>query len=298
MLDIRKLTYLEAVHRYKSFTRASEALYVSQPTISEAVFSLEKKFGVKLITRTSKKIFFTPEGEQLIQQIRHILKLCDETEAMLNDFSVSANQQLRIGISWAISTFLIPHIYSRFLLDHPNANLQFSEGDMYANINELRNDTLDLAYNALPTAAEADDMELIAISSSHLHAAIPSDHPYAKLTTISLDLLAAEKLVIMGATSRSAVVLMDAFDRLELSPEIAFSCNHYSCFYEVLNIQGYIGILNVMDGQPLPRRRGITLRPITNVDSIPIGFLRKKGKYVSRLERDFVSFVSEIYPSR
>ena len=64
MLDLKRLHYLDAVYRYRNFTRASEELFVSQPAISAAVSSLEKQLGVKLIMRTPKAVEFTDEGEQ------------------------------------------------------------------------------------------------------------------------------------------------------------------------------------------------------------------------------------------
>lgn len=66
MLDLKRLQYLDAVYRYRNFTRASEELFVSQPAISAAVSSLEKQLGVKLIVRTPKAVEFTDAREQFI----------------------------------------------------------------------------------------------------------------------------------------------------------------------------------------------------------------------------------------
>lgn len=297
MLDLKKLSYLEAVYNCKSFTKASETIFVSQPTISAAISSMEQDFGVKLISRSSKNVIFTAEGNLFVQQIQRILSLCNETEQMMKDLSSSANQHLRIGISQATSTFLLPKIFSKFMNDHPNAKLQFTEGDMYTHIEALKNESLDLVYNALPTIYEAENLDTIEVSSSRLHVIVPSSHSYAKLKRIPLELLAKKNLAVLGTTSRTATSLINAFDRAGIQPEIAFSCNHYSCLIEVLIACDYIGIMNVMEGQPFPHYRGFTLRPIVGVDPIPMGVIFPKNKYMSKLGRDFISFVKNTYQS-
>lgn len=298
MLDLKKMTYLYAVYRYNGFTKASEALYVSQPTISAAISSLEQELGIKLISRSSKNLTFTPEGELFIQHIQRIITMCDETEKMMRDLSSSVGQHIRFGISQAVSSFLIPQLYSQFMAENPRAQIQLAEGDMYTQIELLQNESLDLVYNALPDEIDADDLTSIPVSSSTLHAVIPSMHPAAKLKKVSLELLAKEELAILGAPSRTSSALLNAFERARLIPNISFSCNHYSCLIEVLNICNYIGIVNVMDGQPFPKFRGFVLRPIAGIDPIPMGFTYKKDKYLSKLCRNLISFVSQIYEPR
>ena len=62
MLNLRHLQYLNAVYQYKNFTQAGDSLFVSQPTISAAINTLESDLGVKLIERSSKRVIFTYEG--------------------------------------------------------------------------------------------------------------------------------------------------------------------------------------------------------------------------------------------
>ena len=101
MLDIKRLQYLEAVYRYKNFTRASEECFVSQPAISAAITALEKELDIKLIVRDSKKVTFTAEGEQFMLRVSRILKECREAERLAADLFGSGNQTLRLGLHGA-----------------------------------------------------------------------------------------------------------------------------------------------------------------------------------------------------
>ena len=90
MLNLRHLQYLNAVYQYKNFTQAGDSLFVSQPTISAAINTLESDLGVKLIERSSKRVIFTYEGEQFMQWVQKILLLCQEAESATRDLSDSA----------------------------------------------------------------------------------------------------------------------------------------------------------------------------------------------------------------
>lgn len=114
MLDIKRLRYLEAVYRYKNFTRASEELFVSQPAISAAVNAMERELGIKLIVRNSKEVTFTFEGEQFMLHAIRILKECDEAEQLMSDLSNTGNRTLHLGVSPTLGARLLPHLYSEF----------------------------------------------------------------------------------------------------------------------------------------------------------------------------------------
>lgn len=90
MFNFKHLLYFNAVYQYKNFTQAGDSLFVSQPTISAAINTLESDLGVKLIERSPKNVLFTYEGEQFILWVRKILSLCQEAETAMRGLSDSA----------------------------------------------------------------------------------------------------------------------------------------------------------------------------------------------------------------
>ena len=81
MLDIKKLQYLEAVYRHRSFTRASEELFVSQSAISMSIKSLEEELGVRLVERDNRFIALTKAGETLREEAEQLLSAADTAAA-------------------------------------------------------------------------------------------------------------------------------------------------------------------------------------------------------------------------
>ena len=71
-MNLRDLRYLVAIAHHRHFGRAAEACFVSQPTLSSAVKSLEDQFGVLIVERGSRFRGFTPEGERILDWARRI----------------------------------------------------------------------------------------------------------------------------------------------------------------------------------------------------------------------------------
>ena len=163
MLNLKRLQYLDAVYQYKNFTQASEALYVSQPAISSAVQALEEELGVRLVVRSSKGVTFTYEGEQFMIWARRILSTCEAAENAMRDLAGTAEQRLRLGISHVLTNPIVPMIFSTFLREHPKAQIYLNEGSMNKHVEMVTGEMLDLAYNAFPTAPEAEELEIVRI---------------------------------------------------------------------------------------------------------------------------------------
>ena len=202
MLNLKRLQYLDAVYQYKNFTQASEALYVSQPAISSAVQALEEELGVRLVVRSSKGVTFTYEGEQFMIWVRRILSTCEAAENAMRDLAGTAEQRLRLGISHVLTNPIVPMIFSTFLQEHPKAQIYLNEGSMNKHVEMVTGEMLDLAYNAFPTAPEAEELEIIPMGTMEIHAVLHPEHPLARLDRIPLALLGEEKLIMMDAQSK------------------------------------------------------------------------------------------------
>ena len=194
-----------------SFTKAAEELNFSQSGISHAISSLEEELGVRLVVRSSKGVTFTYEGEQFMIWARRILSTCEAAENAMRDLAGTAEQRLRLGISHVLTNPIVPMIFSTFLREHPKAQIYLNEGSMNKHVEMVTGEMLDLAYNAFPTAPEAEELEIIPMGTMEIHAVLHPDHPLARLDRIPLDVfvlaLAGEWLIYENASYYPSSVL-------------------------------------------------------------------------------------------
>lgn len=115
-MTIRNLEILVKVADLGSMTAASEALYISQPTVSQAIAELEGHYGTKLFDRLAKKLYITESGKQLLGYARHIIALHGEMELAMKDPEKSG--MLKVGASLTIGAELLPRLVSGFHAGH------------------------------------------------------------------------------------------------------------------------------------------------------------------------------------
>ncbi len=121
-VQLRQLEYLVALAREKHFARAAAACWVSQPTLSDGIRTLEAELGVAIVRRGQRYQGLTPEGERLVEFARRLLHERDE---LLKDIGVrdqALSGRLRIG---AIPTSLppLPLVTTPFRERHPGVDL-------------------------------------------------------------------------------------------------------------------------------------------------------------------------------
>ncbi len=299
MLNLKHLEYLKTVYDCKSFTRASEILYVSQPTISAAIQSLEKELGVTLAVRDSKNVIFTPEGEELVQQATQILDLCRTAEDSLKEHSEKEQFNLRLGISTFISDPIIPEIFIRFAKEYPNIKFTLPEGVLYEQVKRLANEEIDIAFDALPPKPSREEQDMYhryPISQAEVYIVLNPEHPLAKLDKLTLPLIADEPILMMSKLSMVYKLLDVGFNEIDKIPNYVF---YYDEVLFMLNVirhsNKYIGIISKPIYQSAIGCEGLTLLPLDPTIKFDIGFFCRKDKYLPKPVKKLIEYVNEIY---
>ena len=128
-MNLKQLEAFVCVAEVKNFSLAAKKMYLTQPTISTHIHSLEKELGAKLFIRTTKDVELSQEGELLYDNARKMLQL---EKNILRDFSrkdPSAIQQIRVGASTVPGQYILPQMLSLFSRTYPGNRLDLTEAD-------------------------------------------------------------------------------------------------------------------------------------------------------------------------
>jgi DNA-binding transcriptional LysR family regulator len=110
----RRLQVFHAVAKHLSFTRAAEALFMTQPAVTFQIRQLEQHFNTRLFDRAHGRISLTPAGALALEYAERILSLSSELEARLKELGGQVAGPLLIGASTTIADFLLPRILGEF----------------------------------------------------------------------------------------------------------------------------------------------------------------------------------------
>lgn len=133
-INLKQLEAFVTTAEYSSFTRAAEALELTQSTVSAHISALEDHLKIRLIQRGSRRrVQLTREGKQAYELAKEILRRCESLQNLSQTFE---KYQLSVGASSVPAQYLLPEIMSGFLAKHPDSRYVLLRGDS-ARIYEL-----------------------------------------------------------------------------------------------------------------------------------------------------------------
>lgn len=123
----REMEYVYAVYQERSFTKAAQKMYLSQPALSAMVKKAEKKVGLPIFDRSTSPLTLTPAGEYYIEQAEKIMKI--QQEAKEHFARVSRSQDMRIRMCGAAiyQAYVFPPIIAEFLAQYPGMEVSWVE---------------------------------------------------------------------------------------------------------------------------------------------------------------------------
>lgn len=140
--------YIYAVYRERSFSKAAQKLFVSQPWLSATVKKAEQELGIPLFDRSTFPISLTQAGQYYIEQVERIRAIEEEMQAHFQELRDNERTELHIGSSMFFCTYVLPSLMEDFRLQYPQVTLTFTEGDNKTLLEKLLNGQLDFLLEA------------------------------------------------------------------------------------------------------------------------------------------------------
>jgi len=210
-MEIRKLDAFCKVVELKSFTRAAEAILLSQPTVSEHIRSLEHELDQKLVDRLGREVEPTPVGRLLYKYARKILKTQSEAVQAIEHYSGKLAGRIKIGCGTIPGTYILPGLIGRFRLTHPSikATLRITgsriiAGKVLAGEHEL---------GVVGAKWNENGLTWTEMFSDELTLTVHPDHPWALRKSVSLNDVAGEPFIMREADSGTRKVFAQILEK-------------------------------------------------------------------------------------
>ena len=143
-MNLNQLKYFHAVCTFQSVSAAAEHLYISQPSLSNALKSLENEFGVALFVRRHQGMELTNEGRMLYNMCTSLIENATQIENVMLNLG-KKRKTIRLGIPPMIGVLFLQDIYKTFLKENPDIELKITEGSQQELLQKLSADYLDVA---------------------------------------------------------------------------------------------------------------------------------------------------------
>jgi len=210
-IDFRHLESFCRVADLKSFSKAADDLFLTQPTVSGHILSLEQSLSLRLFDRASREVRLTKSGEVFQEYASKILSLRKDLLNALSEFSQGIRGELSLGASTIPGEYLLPKLMGDFKREHPHFMISLKIADTKEVIQYVLQDHVEfgiigakLSHPSLHYEKYEED-EIIVVG--------PSDHPLTRKKRVNLDELLKEPWIIREEGSGTRIAVEKALRR-------------------------------------------------------------------------------------
>lgn len=291
----RALQYLIAIQDYGTYTRAAEALHVSQPTLSQQIKQLEENLKTMLVDRSGRSIRLTDAGEIYLRHARRAWWELEAGTRAIHDVQDLSRGSLRLG--WTpITDHLTCSLLAKFNSSYPGitvSTLEMSQDDIESAVTE---DAIDIGILFSKPIAESErtsDLESFELFEESLYFAFGKSHPRAtkKLQHINPQEFSQEPVILLN-TQFALRRHVDLYCReCGISPLISMETNSLSVIIEIIQL-GPLG--TILPGRVVKDNHGLkAIEIVPNLHNHAVSLVWHKGRYKNPACRAFIEMSSD-----
>lgn len=215
-MDIRRLEVFCKVVELGSFTRAAEAVLLSQPTISEHIKTLEEMVGERLVDRLGREALPTSAGKILYRYAKRIIQIKDEAVQAMAAYRGDLAGALPIGASTIPGTYILPRLIGLFKQRHPEVQISIH----IAGTREVAEAVSEGHQELGLVGSQWKDRRLSfeRIFSDELVLAVPKDHPWTRESPIAVERLCEEPFIARHRGSGTRMVTYEILENAGFDP--------------------------------------------------------------------------------
>uniref|UniRef100_UPI003F7D2D92 LysR family transcriptional regulator n=1 Tax=Serratia nevei TaxID=2703794 RepID=UPI003F7D2D92 len=241
--------------RHGSFSRAGEAIGLTQSAVSHSVKELEAEVGVRLLDRTTREVVLTDAGLRLANRVERLL---DELQAALLDarsFGVQRSGTVRVATSQTISAHLMPQCIAAGERQYPEIRIMLRDQAQQQVLHSVRNAEVDFGIVVDPV--QAVDLECEAVLHEPFLLLCRDDHPFAARQEVRWSALNGCRLVLQDYASGSRPLIDSALRQQGVEAQVVQEIGHPATLFPMV-AEG-IGI-SIFPALALPLPEGGRLR--------------------------------------
>ena len=240
-MDLGQLETFLVVAREKSFSRAAERLYRTQPAVSLALKRLEDELGETLLDRTTKGGTLTDAGTTLLPLAQRMLDLRKQILDTFGSLKGLQQGRLNIGANDSVSEYLLPGVLLAYQQAHPAIRIQAyrqSSERIPAEVIERRLDVGFVSYDPMHPELVSE-----VILRDHMVLVVPPGHRLARRNEISLEALGRETFVAHNAITPTRNAIVDLFSRCGTPLRITMELGSLATIQEFVALGAGVAIL-------------------------------------------------------
>ncbi|ASM22580.1 MULTISPECIES: LysR family transcriptional regulator [Serratia] len=273
--SLKQLRVFVAIARHGSFSRAGEAIGLTQSAVSHSVKELEAEVGVRLLDRTTREVVLTDAGLRLANRVERLL---DELQAALLDarsFGVQRSGTVRVATSQTISAHLMPQCIAAGEREYPEIRIMLRDQAQQQVLHSVRNAEVDFGIVVDPV--QAVDLECEAVLHEPFLLLCRDDHPFAAQPAVRWSALNGCRLVLQDYASGSRPLIDSALRQQGVEAQVVQEIGHPATLFPMVAEGIGISIFPAL-ALPLPEGERLRVRRLVPEINRALMLVRRKNR--------------------
>lgn len=226
-MELKEARYILSIARHKSISKAAEALFISQPSLSKYLKNLEQQLGTRLFDRVGNSYLPTYVGERYIHYAEKIVEFGMEWDIEFDDIMHQNHGRLNIAIPIMLGNSLIGPTLMTFHQQYPHVTVNMMEEVNFVAEHTLNDHTVDLTfYNVREFPKDLDyqvigkEEMVLVLSANHPLSAAAVQTPGFQYPWIDLSLLSGESFILLYPDQNTGGLALKLFEDYGMKPDI------------------------------------------------------------------------------
>lgn len=269
MLDVKVLSLL-AVAEKKNFTKAAEALSLTQPAVSHHISQLEKELKTTLFIRGKGPLRLTESGETVVRYARQMRVVYERMRVALEDQEKHLTH-LRVGITHTAESNLVAEVLAHYGNENPGAVITIITHSIKKLYDMLENYELDLAIVEGPLPNDKQSLNALLLDTDYLVCAACNDNPISQRAMVTIRDLKKQKLILRlpksGTVNLFATCLEAAHESID-DFNIILEVDNIATIKDLIRKNLGVSILPKSTCMDEVRKKKMTILPIENMSMV------------------------------
>ena len=287
-MDIQHIRYFVEVAKCRSFSKAAQNLFVTQPILTRCIKNMEKELGVFLIIRSTRSFVLTDAGEELLRRGSQLVEQYEDIFRHIQDIKESSKGEIHISSPGVLLDMYFPRLVTEYRRKYPGVRINISESGSRRTEQEVLSGAADIGIVMLPLE-NPQELHIMPIISDEVCALIHQNHPFAKKERVHIRELEGEEIITHNHSNTLYSMLLLMCQEEGFLPNITYQSNMPNFMLDIISYGTCVGIL------PRPVAQQFQTRNLKSVPLEPkfpwkIAMITKKDRYLSRAAEGFLDF--------
>lgn len=293
-MDLGQLEAFSQVAAHNSFSRAAEALQLTQPSVTARIQALERELGEELFERGGRGVRLTDAGAVFLPYAERILRMLREGKDSVEEVRRAQLGRLRLGSALTISTYVLPKILHSFRLKHPRIEVTVRTGRSEQVLAMLLKDEVQAG---LVRSLSHPDIHTVPLYQDEVILVVNPRHPFADVGRAAIEEVASQPIIFYDRASSYYGLLSSLFLQARVVPHVAMELDSMEASKRM--VEEGLGVA-LLPRVCLERELKMGILAEVAISDVPpiqrqVALIVRRGRRPGRAVQAFLDVLQEMY---